>query len=132
VAYLVGAVIAVGVLQLVLFWMQRNAHQAIQRVDDRLASLTASVSLLTDAAECGLQDVAAEIQRIAGERTTKPAPRAATQRRVALAARRGRSVREIAAAEQLSEGEVRLRLQLGRKNGKESKDQEAADAGRRL
>lgn len=131
-AYLVGAVMVVGVLQLVLFWMQRSAHQSIQRIDDRLASLTASVSLLTDAAECGLQDVAAEIQKIAGERTAKPALRAATQRRVAAAARRGRSVREIAAAEQLSEGEVRLRLQLGRKNGTELKDQEATDAGRRL
>ena len=37
---------------------------------------------------------------------------AATQRRVSAAARRGRSVREIAAAEEMSEGEVSLRLSM--------------------
>jgi hypothetical protein len=132
VTYLIGALCVVGVLQLVMVWLQRRAQRSIQRIDDRLASLTASLSLLTDATECGLQDVAAEIHRIAGERPAKPAPRMATQRRVAAAARRGRSIGEIAAAEHLSEGEVRLRLQLGQKNGKAQGDQEVADAGRRL
>ena len=39
-------------------------------------------------------------------------PRAATQRRVSTAARRGRSVQDIAAKEKMSESEVRLRLQM--------------------
>ncbi|HET9271530.1 MAG TPA: hypothetical protein VFO31_25310, partial [Vicinamibacterales bacterium] len=40
-----------------------------------------------------------------------PRNRTTTQRRVRGAAKRGQSVREIAAAEQMSEGEVRLMLQ---------------------
>jgi hypothetical protein len=35
-----------------------------------------------------------------------------TQRRVSAAAKRGRSVQDIAAKEQMSESEVRLRLQM--------------------
>jgi hypothetical protein len=42
-----------------------------------------------------------------------------TQRRVAGAARRGHTVQDIAASEQISEGEVRLRLQLDRAATKE-------------
>jgi urease gamma subunit len=76
--------------------------------------LTAGISLLTDTAEGGLRDVAQEVQRLAatGVKTSKPKARAATQRRVSNAARRGRSVRDIAATEQMAESEVRLRLQL--------------------
>jgi hypothetical protein len=35
-----------------------------------------------------------------------------TQRRIAGEARRGRTIQDIAATEQISEGEVRLRLEL--------------------
>ncbi len=59
--------------------------------------------------------MASEIHRLAAGATTddsRPRPRAATQRRIAGAARRGTTVQDIAAAEQMSEGEVRLRLQL--------------------
>lgn len=126
---LVVAMIALGVFQMVVFWIARQSQQAIQRIDDRMASLTASVSLLTDATECGLQDVGAEVQRLGAARELRPTPRAATQRRVTTAARRGRSVRDIAAAEQLSEGEVRLRLQLGKKA---AAGKEKSDAGRNV
>ena len=40
------------------------------------------------------------------------AGRVATQRRVSAAAKRGRSVQDIAAKEKMSESEVRLRLQM--------------------
>jgi hypothetical protein len=54
-----------------------------------------------------------EINRLAAAKDeSRPRPRAATQRRMATASRRGRSVQDIAADEQVSEGEVRLRLQL--------------------
>jgi biopolymer transport protein ExbB/TolQ len=89
-------------------------QRRLVRLDERMAHLTASISLLTDTAEGGLRDVAQEIERLAsmGAKPAKPKARAATQRRVSNAARRGRSVQDIAAKEQMSEGEVRLRLQL--------------------
>jgi hypothetical protein len=96
-----------------MVWMHVQHQAAIERIDDRMAHLVAGVSLLTDTTEGALRDVAGEIHRLAatGERPS-PRPRAATQRRIAGAARRGTTVQDIAASEQISEGEVRLRLQL--------------------
>jgi len=91
-------------------------HQAaVERLDDRIAHLLAGVSLLTDTTEGALRDVASEINRMAATASAeipRPRPRATTQRRIAGEARRGRTVQDIAASEQISEGEVRLRLQL--------------------
>jgi hypothetical protein len=110
-------VMGAGAAALLLFgglvWVHVQTQAAIERLDDRLAHLLAGVSLLTDTTEGALRDVAAEITRQGAERETpRPRARAATQRRVTGAARRGRSVQDIAATEQVSEGEVRLRLQL--------------------
>ena len=80
-----------------------------------MTNLVAGISLLTDTTETGLRDVATEITRTAVPAAApKPRQRAATQRRITTAAKRGESVNEIAVAEQLSEGEVKLRLQLNR------------------
>lgn len=88
---------------------------AIDRLDDRIAHLMAGVSLLTDTTEGALRDVAVEIGRLAAmTEGARPPARAASQRRIASASRRGRSVQDIAATEQMSEGEVRLHLQLDR------------------
>jgi hypothetical protein len=96
-----------------IVWVHVQVQAALERLDDRMAHLLAGVSLLTDTTEGALRDVATEITRLAGvTETARPRARAATQRRVASAARRGRTVQDIAAAEQVSEGEVRLRLQL--------------------
>jgi hypothetical protein len=108
-----SAVGALGLLAFVaMFIAYRKQQAAIDRLDDRLAHLIAGVSLLTDTTEGGLRDVAMEVGRLAGSgATAKPRVRAA-QRRIATAASRGRTVQDIAAAEQVSEGEVRLHLQL--------------------
>jgi uncharacterized protein YoaH (UPF0181 family) len=98
-----------------MVWMHVQHQAAVERIDDRMAHLVAGVSLLTDTTEGALRDVATEINRLAAGTTadaSRPRPRAATQRRIAGAARRGTTVQDIAAAEQISEGEVRLRLQL--------------------
>jgi hypothetical protein len=110
---------AVGAATLVILgaivWVHVQTQAAIERLDDRMAHLLAGVSLLTDTTEGALRDVAAEITRLgAVKESARPRARAATQRRVAVAARRGRTVQDIAASEQVSEGEVRLRLQLDR------------------
>ena len=103
----------VVVALLALFRLHIEQHRRLARLGDRLAHLTAGISLLTDTVEGGLRDVAQEIERNnAVQAAPKPKARAATQRRVSTAARRGRSVQDIAAKEKMSEGEVRLRLQL--------------------
>ena len=104
------------------FRMQVLQHRRLAQLGDRLSHLSAGVSLLTDTLEGGLRDVAQEIERLGATKTEAPKPkaRAATQRRVSTAARRGRSVQDIAAKEKMSESEVRLRLQLsGGANGQE-------------
>lgn len=93
---------------------------ALMRLDDRMAHLTAAVSLLTNTTEEGWRSVAEEMARLAEARSAKadaPAPpaeppRASLRERIATAAGHGRSVRDIAAAEQVSEGEVLLHLLL--------------------
>lgn len=114
----VGLMVGSGTLLILgaMVWMHVQHQAAIERIDDRMAHLVAGVSLLTDTTEGALRDVAGEIHRLAatgtGDRPPSPRPRAATQRRIAGAARRGTTVQDIAASEQISEGEVRLRLQL--------------------
>lgn len=88
-------------------------QRRIEALEGRLASLTAGISLLTDTTETGLRDIAHEIGRqSSGASAPRPRSRAATHRRITGAARRGQSVQEIAASEQVSEGEVTLRLSL--------------------
>ncbi len=96
-----------------LVWMHVQQQAALERLDDRVAHLLAGVSLLTDTTEGALRDVATEITRLAAAGSAVPArPRAVTQKRIAGAVRRGRTNQDVAADEQMSEGEVRLRLQL--------------------
>jgi len=104
-----------AVALLASFRMHVLQHRRIARLGDRVAHLSAGISLLTDTVEGGLRDVAQEIERLAAAKsaaTPKPKTRAVMQRRVSTAARRGRSVQDIAAEEKMSESEVRLRLQL--------------------
>src|SRR6185295_19202775 len=97
--------------QLVVVRAVLQQQRATERLEERLGHLLAGISLLTDTTEGGLRDVALEVSR-ASSPAAKPRTRAATARRISGAVKRGRTVREIAANEQLSEGEVRLRLQL--------------------
>lgn len=106
-----------GLLALALaasFRMHVLQHQKIAKLGDRIVHLTSGISLLTDTVEGGLRDVALEIERLSGANkpAAKPKARAVTQRRVSAAAKRGRSVQDIAAKEKMSESEVRLRLQM--------------------
>lgn len=91
----------------VLLWQGRR----VKRLDARVAQLAAALALLTDTAEAGFQDL---LRQTAPAVDKRPAasPRASTRRRIRTAAKRGRAVEQIAAAEQLSEGEVRLMLQM--------------------
>jgi hypothetical protein len=85
----------------------------LARVDDRLSTLTHTLTLLTDATETCFQAIATKLDqdRPRGGLAEGPA-RGLRQRRVVVAARRGRSVTDIAAQEEVAESEVRLRLHL--------------------
>ncbi len=108
----IGVVIALECALGALYLLQRRRTNDLE---GRLVSLTAAVTLLTDTMEGGLQDVAREVGRLgSASAAAAPRARAATQRRVRTAATRGRAVTDIAASEQMSEGEVRLMLQLGK------------------
>jgi len=115
-----GAVIlALQLTAVVGLWLQRRK---VRNLDGRVAHLAAAMALLTDTLEGGLHDVAREVSRLGTQPSAAPVVprnRTAAQRRVRGAAKRGRSVRDIAAAEQMSEGEVRLMLQASSRELKE-------------
>jgi hypothetical protein len=95
-------------------WALHLRQQArIEALEGRVANLLAGLSLLTDTTESGLRDVSAEVARLGRTgAAARPRSRASTHRRIASAAKRGQSVQAIAAAEQISEGEVKLRLSM--------------------
>ena len=122
---LVVAFTLIAVLQIAGSYLFIRHHRAIARLNGRMTQVVAGLSLLTDTTETGLRDIATEIGRAGSVQAARAPARAATQRRITGAARRGRSVQEIAAAEQLSEGEVKLRLDLA---GGGRRRKKAADA----
>jgi len=109
-----GVMLLLQMAGLIAMWLQRRK---VRNLDGRVAHLSAAMALLTDTLEGGLHDVAREVSRLSAQPSSAVTPvvarstRTAAQRRVKGAAKRGHSVRDIAAAEQMSEGEVRLMLQ---------------------
>ena len=97
-------------LQGALAWRLIATERALERVQTRLANQGEALSLLTDTSENGFGAIARELDRLATAEV-KSARRPST-RSVATAARKGRSVTDIAASERVSEGEVRLRLSM--------------------
>jgi hypothetical protein len=108
--------LATGVILLVATRLVRALRHTVE-LEQRIARLQEGVNLLADTTETGLRQVAAEIERLSSLRAqpavARPTPQARpTAASLRAATRRGRTVEEIAAAEQVSEGEVRLRLSL--------------------
>jgi hypothetical protein len=111
------ALSAVLVIQGWILWRLLGAIGGVQRMEDKLAHFGDALTLLTETTEGGFRAVAMELDRASHTTGTgtakKPAPRP-TSARISAAAKRGRSIEEIAATEQVSEGEVRLRLHLAK------------------
>jgi hypothetical protein len=106
-------VAGVGLLVIVTTLLSnRRQRRAVERLEERLTHLHAGLSLLTNTTEDGLRGVALEVARLAGAAETKPKAVASARERIAAAATHGRSVQDIAATEQVSEGEVLLHLLL--------------------
>ena len=85
-----------------------------KRLDERLTHLTTALSLLTNTTEEGLRAAALEIARISRPGASEAQPQATARERIASAAGHGRSIQDIAASEQVSEGEVLLHLLMHR------------------
>jgi hypothetical protein len=136
--------LATGVILLVATRLVRALRHTVE-LEQRIVRLQEGVNLLTDTTETGFRQVATEIERLsvaaatapsvgkptADKHAAVPVPAAArpTAVRLRAAARRGRTMKEIAAAEQVSEGEVRLRLSLA-DAGASGRSRKTTESGR--
>ena len=93
-------------------WRVLDRLRVLTRVEDRLSTLTHTMALLTDTTETCFQAIAGQLDDERPTRAAAPVEWATRQRRVVGAARRGRSVTDIAVAEKVAESERRLRLHL--------------------
>jgi hypothetical protein len=119
--YLMFALGAVGVgvvVSLGLFFRERYKGRTLHA---RLDHFSTALTLLSDTMETSLRDVGLQLARL-----DAPAPpevvatrRPDTQGRVRGALRLGRTVQEIAAAEEMSESEVVLMLKMSLENAME-------------
>jgi len=110
--YVVAAMAVVMVGQSWCLWRVLDRLGVLDRFEDRLASLSHTLMLLTDTTETCFQVVASQLEKEQTERAAASPGRVGRQRRIVAAARRGRTVGEIAAQEEVAEGEARLRLHL--------------------
>jgi hypothetical protein len=125
-----AASLLIGVAGAWSLWRVRQALAVVPQLQERLDSLTHSMSLLTDTTESCFKALSMQFQfvqtqggrpatpvraRSAGvESPEENGGRKARQRRVVGAVRRGESLAEIAAREDLSESEVALHLHINR------------------
>ncbi|HEY8534936.1 MAG TPA: hypothetical protein VIL25_00750, partial [Vicinamibacterales bacterium] len=106
---------ALAIAQGVLLLRATRALTRVTTIETRLDKLNDALTLLTDTTESAFRAVAAEVTRLpAPSPAARRAASAARTRRVARAAQKGKSIAEIAAAEEMAEGEVRLRLHLAK------------------
>jgi len=135
----VGAVLTVVLIgQSYLLWRLTRSLGGVQKLDEKLGHFGDALSLLTETTESGFKAVAAELDRASARPNDGPAkaalkkamPAPSTAARISAAARRGRTVPEIAAAEELSEGEVRLRLHMAKQSQANSSASKTAAAAK--
>ena len=130
--YLIGASVLsllFGLIGTWSLWRVLKLLAVVPQIQDRLSVVSNSVSLLVDTTEACFKAVSIQLQTIPTQSASPKAARAAIaraarisnvmaesakQRRVLGAAKRGESVRDIAAREHLAESEVALRLRVPR------------------
>jgi hypothetical protein len=110
------ALLVLSAVQASLLWRLSRMVAASARLEEKVGHLGDALSILTETSEAGFKAIADELTRQAA------APSAASRAkapiaRLKAAARKGTSIADIAAAEQMSEGEVRLRLHLSEAAG---------------
>jgi hypothetical protein len=108
--YVLVILIAVGLAQVYFLVRLQRSAMDLMRIEERAGRLDTAVHVLTDTCETGFRSIAREIGRTPIEMS--PSPKKSANRRLRTAAHTGQSIAAIAAAERMSEGEVRLRLQM--------------------
>jgi hypothetical protein len=111
VTYAIATLIAVCAVQSWLLWRLTLALGQMTRFEERLSGVTQGLSILVDTSEAGFAMLGHEMGKATAE-STRPRSSRSTTRRVTSAAARGREIWDIAAEQELSEGEVRLRMHL--------------------
>jgi hypothetical protein len=114
-----GAGLVIGAAWVLVLWKAVRAMRAMAGLEARVARLTEAITLLADTTESGFRTVS---EQLSAQASAQRAPaevrsRRTTTSRVTRAARLGVPVGEIAAAEQVSEGEVQLRLHMANAAG---------------
>lgn len=109
-----GGLGLIALSQAVMLWRCARALNRLRPIEARVSQVGDALSLLTDTTESAFRAVALEL----GKPRSAPARAASVRRttRVARAAGKGKSVAEIAATEDVAEGEVRLRLHMANEN----------------
>ena len=111
-----GVVAGIGVaaaVQTVLVWRATRAVARLAAIEARVEKFGDALTLLTDTTESAFRAVATEMTRKpAVAAKSAPAVSAARTRRITRAVTRGATIQQIAAAEEVAESEVRLRLQM--------------------
>jgi hypothetical protein len=130
--YALGAVGVVLVVQIALLVRVSRALSALGGLEGRVSRLAEAMALLTDTAETGFRTLTEQAAAAPVPSVARRAPRASrtSTGRVVRAAGRGKTVAEIAASEEVSEGEVRLRLSLADAAGRSAR--EARDGAMRM
>lgn len=98
--------------QVWLLWRLTRMAGTTLRLEEKLTHFADALSLLTETSEAGFRAIADEMTRRQATDGPAPARPRPSVARLKAAAKRGTSIAEIAAAESMSEGEVRLRLHL--------------------
>jgi pyruvate/2-oxoglutarate dehydrogenase complex dihydrolipoamide acyltransferase (E2) component len=125
-AVAIALALLTGVVGAWMLWRTKRLLRTVSQMDERIASLSNSLGLLTDTTEACFRAVSMQMQFMQSQQTQKQTRRAAAaaaeapepatprtrQRRVVGAARRGEAIAAIAAREELSESEVALRLHV--------------------
>jgi hypothetical protein len=112
---LIGAISVLSVIalaQAILLWRASRSLRRLDAIDERVAKFGEALTLLTDTTESAFRAVATHIVQAPAAPVLTGSRSAARTARVLRAAKRGKSVGEIAAWEGIAEGEVRLRLQV--------------------
>ena len=110
--YAIAGLVFVGLVEAGLLWWVGRGLRRLGQTETRLGRLTEAISLLAETTEAGFRANAAELSRLGDQSPTSAAGSRARTGRVTRALRKGRSISDIAASEDVSEGEVRLRLHL--------------------
>ena len=111
-----GIVAGIGVaavVQTVLVWRATRAVARLSAIEARVERFGDALTLLTDTTESAFRAVAIQMtHRPAVAAAVTPAASAAKTRRITRAVTRGATIEQVAAAEEVAESEVRLRLQM--------------------